>query len=124
MEKPGNIQVFCHEGKFHFGIHYKNKQGGTSKEEIPAFLFFLLFVVLLSLQFHRWISGQPIKPFLKFATSVLFAGLFYFALNFFKLPHSVYDGKLFAPFHFAGGRALSSLGEYLLVSFFLFFLAQ
>jgi signal transduction histidine kinase len=124
VEKPGNIQVYCHEGKFHFGIHYKNRQGGTSKEEIPAFLFFLLFVVLLSSQFHRWISGQPFKPFLKFASSVLFATLFYLTLNYFKLPHAVYDGKLFAPFHFAWDRALSSLGEYLLVSFFLFFVAQ
>jgi signal transduction histidine kinase len=123
-EMPGNIQVFCHEGKFHFGIHYINRQNGTSPEEIPAFLFFLLFVVLLSAQFHKWISGQPFKPFLKFAICVLFAALFYLTLNYLKLPHAVYDGNLFTPFHFAWGRALSSLGEYLLISFFLFFIAQ
>src|SRR5665647_1123466 len=51
-EKPGNIQVYCHEGKFHFGIHYKNRQNSTSQEEIPTFLFFLLFVFLLSAHFH------------------------------------------------------------------------
>ncbi|MCX6223083.1 MAG: hypothetical protein NTZ69_19120, partial [Bacteroidia bacterium] len=123
-EKSGNIQVFCHEGKFHFGIHFKSNQNGTSKEEIPEFLFFLLFIVLLSVHIHRWFSRQPFKPFLKFAISVLFAALFYLALNFLRLPQSVYGGKLFTPFHFAWSRALSSLGEYLLVSFFLFFIAQ
>ncbi|MCK9640848.1 MAG: HAMP domain-containing histidine kinase [Prolixibacteraceae bacterium] len=123
-EKPGNIQVTSREGKFLFGIQYKSKLNGTSQEEIPAFLLFLLFVVLLSAQFHKWITVQPFKAYLKFAIAVLFAVLFYLALNLLRMPQSVYDGKLFTPFHFAWNRALSSLGEYLFVSFFLFFVAQ
>ncbi|MCK9413399.1 MAG: HAMP domain-containing histidine kinase [Prolixibacteraceae bacterium] len=122
--RPGNIQVFCHEGKFHFGIQYKNKPNGTSQEEVPSFLFFMLFVVLFTAQFHNWIFARSLNPFSKFALCTLFAALFYLTLNYFKLPHAVYEGKLFTPFHFAWGRVLSSLGEYLLVSFFLFFVAQ
>ena len=45
--KPGTIQVFCREGKFHIGIQFKDKQNGSSREAIPASLIFLLFIVLL-----------------------------------------------------------------------------
>ncbi|HWS01154.1 MAG TPA: hypothetical protein VN249_11095, partial [Prolixibacteraceae bacterium] len=120
----GNIQVFCREGKFHFGIHYKQKTAGSSGQEIPALLFFLIFVVLVSAHFYRWISGLALKPLFKFALTVLFAGAFYLLLNFLKFPDEVYAGKLFAPFHFAWGKVLASLGDYLLLSFFLFYVSQ
>ncbi len=123
-EKPGTIQVFCHEGKFHFGIQFKNKQNGTSREAVPSLLFFLLFIVLLSAHFNRWITGQKFKSWTKFGMAFLFAGSFYLLLNYFKLPVEVYNDKLFTPAHFAWRNQLSSLGDYLLISFFLFFIAQ
>ncbi len=123
-QNPGTIQVFCHEGKFHFGIQYKNRQYETSQAEIPAFVFFMLFVLLLSIQVQTWISELKYKSPAKFLISVLFAASFYLLLNYFKFPTEVYSGKLFAPFHFAWGRALSSMGDYLLLSFFLLFIAQ
>ena len=123
-EQPGNIQVFCHEGKFHFGIHFKEKPGGSNGETIPEFLFFLLFVVLVSAYFNKWISERKLKPWLQFSLSLFFAASFYLLLNYFKYPEEVYANKLFTPFHFAWSRVLSSLGDYLLLSYFLFFLAQ
>lgn len=123
-ELPGNIQVFCKEGKFHFGIHYVTRKIGTSQEVIPAVLFFLLFVVLIQTYFIGWISRQKLIPRVKFAIAVLFSILFYLLLSYFKLPEEVYLAKLFTPFHFAWGKLLSSLGDYLLLSLFLFFLAQ
>ncbi len=123
-QKPGTIQVFCREGKFHFGIQYKIMQYGTSRAEIPAFIFFMLFVVLLSMQVHRWICDLKLKSLAKFFISITFAASFYLLLNYFKFPDVVYTGKLFAPFHFAWGKALSSMGDYLLLSFFLLFVSQ
>ena len=123
-EHPGNIQVFCREGKFHFGIQFRNKLNAGAQKEIPALLFFLLFVILLSAHFNRWISRQKFTPLVKFIVSLLFAVLFYFLLNYLKFPADVYAGKLFTPFHFAWSWMLSSLGDYLLLSFFLFFVAQ
>jgi two-component system, NtrC family, nitrogen regulation sensor histidine kinase NtrY len=123
-ERPGTIQVFCHEGKFHFGIQFKNKQNGTSREAIPSLLFFLLFIVLLSAHFNRWITGQKFSPWIKFGRAFLFAGSFYLVLNYLKLPSEVYNDKLFTPTHFAWRNQLSSLGDYLLISFFLVFIAQ
>jgi len=123
-EKPGTIQVFCGEGKFHFGIQYITKKSGTSQEVIPSVLFFLLFVVLLQAYFIQRISVLRLSTFIKFAVTVLFAVTFYLLLNYFKLPAEVYSSKLFAPFHFAWGRGLSSLGDYLLLSMFLLFVAQ
>ncbi len=122
--KPGTIQVFCREGKFHFGIQFKDKQNGSSREAIPVLLFFLLFVVLLSIHFNRWITAQKLKPWIRFGVIALFSALFYLLLNYLKLPNEVYANKLFAPFHFAWNQRLSSLGDYLLLSFFLFFVAQ
>ncbi|HWS00307.1 MAG TPA: hypothetical protein VN249_06795, partial [Prolixibacteraceae bacterium] len=87
-------------------------------------MFFLIFVVLVSAHFYRWISGLVLKPLIKFALSVLFAGAFYLLLNLLKFPDEVYAGKLFAPFHFAWGKVLASLGDYLLLSFFLFYVSQ
>jgi signal transduction histidine kinase len=123
-QNPGTIQVFCKEGKFHFGIQYKNMQNGTSQAEIPAFIFFLLFVLLLSAQVHRWICELKITSLAKYLVSIFFAASFYLLLNYFKLPTEIYFGKLFAPFHFAWGKALSSMGDYLLLSYFLLFIAQ
>ncbi len=123
-EQPGNIQVFCHEGKFHFGIHYREKPGGSNGETIPEFLFFLLFVVLITVHFSKWMSGRGLKPWFKFTFSVLFAAAFYLMLNYFKVPEGVYANKIFTPFHFAWSWGLSSLGDYLLLSFFLCFIAQ
>jgi len=123
-EQPGNIQVFCHGGKFHFGIHFKEKSGGSNGETIPEFLFFLLFVILISSHFSKWISGRKMLPIAQFALSVAFAAFFYLLLNYAKFPDEVYGNKLFAPFHFAWAGILSSLGDYLLLSYFLFFVAQ
>lgn len=123
-EKPGTIQVFCNEGKFHFGIQFKNKQNGSSQESIPSLLFFILFIVLLSAHFSRWVNGQKIKSGTKFVLVVLFSGLFYLLLNYLKLPAGVYSDKLFTPVHFAWQKQLSSLGDYLLLSLFLFYIAQ
>ena len=110
-EQPGNIQVFCHEGKFHFGIHYREKPGGSNGETIPEFLFFLLFVVLITVHFSKWMSGRGLKPWFKFTFSVLFAAAFYLMLNYFKVPEGVYANKIFTPFHFAWSWGLSSLGD-------------
>jgi two-component system nitrogen regulation sensor histidine kinase NtrY len=123
-QNPETIQVFCQEGKFHFGIQYKNKQNGSSQAEIPAFIFFMLFVVLLSAQMHRTICDLRLATTMKFLISISFAASFYLLLNYLKLPAEVYSGKLFAPFHFAWGRALSSMGDYLLLSLFLLYIAQ
>ncbi|MEI6277153.1 MAG: ATP-binding protein [Prolixibacteraceae bacterium] len=121
---PGNIQVFCQEGKFHFGIQFRGKQNGTSEETIPALLFFLIFVVLVSAQFNRQINHLKLKSYQKFGLSAIFAITFYLLLNYLRLPGDVYANKLFAPSHFAWGRLLPSLGDYLLLSFSLFFLAH
>ena len=123
-ERPGTIQVFCGEGKFHFGILFKERQNGSSQEAIPALLFFLLFVLLVSVQFIRWNVNLKLKPWQKFGITAVFAVSFYLLLNYFKLPTEVYANKLFAPFHFAWGEILSSLGDYLLLSFFLFLLGH
>ena len=123
-ESPGNIQVYCHEGKFHFGILFREKPGSSSQEIIPPLLFFLLFVILVTSHFYRKINRQKLKPLVKFGLTVLFAGAFYLWLNYFRLPGAVYANKLFEPAHFAWGKLLPSLGDYLLLSFFLFSLAQ
>ena len=123
-ELPGNIQVFCKEGKFHFGIHYVNWQRETSQQVIPPFLLFLLFIVLLQTHFNRWMFRQRLTSRGKFAVIGLFMAIFYLLLNYFKFPAEVYAAKLFTPFHFAWGNLLSSLGDYLLLSLFLFLLAQ
>ena len=123
-ELPGNVQVFSREGTFHFGIHFIGRQGGTSGESIPALLFLLIFVVFFSAHFNRWIAGREWKSIPKLLGSLLFAVLFYLALNFLKLPKEVYGDKLFTPFHFAWSSWLSSLGDYLLLSCFLFFVGQ
>ena len=124
VEKPGNIQVFCSEGKFHFGIQFKNQQGRSAQEEIPVLLFFLLFVLFVTAHFNTWINNRPLKPWTKLGFSILFAGSSYLVLTFLRLPNAVYTNKIFAPSHFAYGQMLSSLGDYLLVSFFLFSIAQ
>jgi signal transduction histidine kinase len=121
---PGNIQVFCQEGKFHFGIHYRNRGSLDSNESVFPFLFFLLFVVLLQIHVSRWVSSLRLMSRIKFGMVTLFAGAFYLLLNFLELPDGVYNAKLFAPFHFAWGSVLSSLGDYFLLSVFLFLLAQ
>ncbi len=123
-EKPGNIQVFCSEGKFHFGIQFKNQQGRTAQEEIPVLLFFLLFVLFTTAQFNSWINNRPLKSWSKLGFSFLFAGSSYLALTLLRIPNAVYANKIFAPSHFAYGQMLSSLGDYLLLSFFLFSVAQ
>jgi signal transduction histidine kinase len=123
-EKAGMIQVFCQEGKFHFGIQFKDKQNGSSGEAIPALIFFLLFIFLICAHFSQWITNQPMNRWIKLGLSIFFAGAFYLILCFFRLPGEVYVNKLFTPSHFAWGQILSSLGDYLLVSFFLFFIAQ
>jgi signal transduction histidine kinase len=124
VQLPGNIQVFCQEGKFHFGIHYRNRGSLDSNEFILPFLFLLLFVVLLQSHFGRWISSLRLNSRIKFGLFTLFAAAFYLLLNFLKLPEVVYSAKLFTPIHFAWGSLLSSLGDYLLLSVFLFLLAQ
>ena len=123
-ELPGTIQVFCHEGKFHFGIQFKERQNGSDRESIPVLFFFLLFVVLVAVQFTRWVNNRKLDPWLKFGITVFFACSFYLLLNYIKLPAEVYANKLFAPFHFAWGKMLSSLGDYLLLSILLFIVAQ
>jgi signal transduction histidine kinase len=55
---------------------------------------------------------------------VLFSGAFYLLLNYLKLPAGVYNNKLFTPAYFAWQNQLSSLGDYLLVSLLLFYIAQ
>ncbi|HEY5510101.1 MAG TPA: HAMP domain-containing sensor histidine kinase [Prolixibacteraceae bacterium] len=123
-EKPGTIQVFCREGKFHFGIQFKDSQDNTSQEAVPALIFFLIFVLMTAGSFHLWLTDQKFKPWGKSGRTIVFAASFYLLLNFLKLPAEVYAGRLFAPAHFAWGRLLSSMGDYLLFSFFLFFTAQ
>ncbi len=123
-EKPGTIQVFCREGKFHFGIQYVGQQNGTSQEAIPSLLFFLLFVLFVTAQFNTWLNSQKLTPWKKLGISLGFSVLFYFILTNLKLPSEVFENKIFAPSHFAWGAMLSSLGDYLLVSFFLFSLSQ
>ena len=122
--QPGTMQVFCHEGKFHFGIQFRDSQDTHSEESIPALIFFLLFVMMTAASFHLWLTDQKFKPWEKSARTIVFAASFYLLLNFLKLPAAVYEGRMFAPTHFAWGRLLSSLGDYFLVSFFMFFLAQ
>jgi signal transduction histidine kinase len=123
-EKPGNIQVFCTEGKFHFGIQLKDRQNGTSQETVPALLFFLIFVSMVAAQFQLWMVRQKLKSWIKLGLAAVFAGSFYLVLTGFRLPAEVFANRLFAPTHFAWGKLLSSLGDYLLVSIFLFFVAQ
>ncbi len=123
-QRPGNIQVFCHEGKFHFGIQFREKQSGSPGERIPSLIFFLLFVVLVSAQFSRQVNRLNLARIIKFGILVLFSVLFYLLLNYFRLPAEVYAHKIFTPAHFAWGGLLPSLGDYLLLSYFLFFVAQ
>jgi signal transduction histidine kinase len=123
-EKPGNIQVFCREGKFHFGIQFKDSEDNTSRGALPALIFFLLFVMMTAGSFHLWLTDRNWKPWEKTSRTILFAASFYLLLNFLKLPAEVYASRLFAPAHFAWGRLLSSMGDYFLVSFFLFLIAQ
>ena len=123
-EQPGTIQVFCREGKFHFGIQFKDSQDNTSRESLPALIFFLLFVMMTAGSFQLWLSDRKWKPWEKSGRTIVFAASFYLLLLFFKLPADVFGGRLFAPVHFAWGKLLSSMGDYLLVSFFLFYIAQ
>ena len=123
-QRSGNIQVFCHEGKFHFGIQFREKQGGSPAERIPTLIFFLLFVVLFSAQYSRQVNRLNLNPNTKLGLIVLFSILFYLLLNYLRLPADVYANKIFTPAHFAWGNMLPSLGDYLLLSYFLFFVAQ
>ncbi len=122
--KPGTIQVFCHEGKFHFGIQFRDQQSFTSAETTPGLLFFLLFVLLIAAHFSKWVSGSKLKPWVQFGFMLLFAVTFYLVLNYLKLPDEVFANKLFAPSHFAWIGVLSSLGDYLLLSILLFVVAH
>lgn len=122
--QPETIQVFCHEGKFHFGIQYRDAQENQSGESIPALIFFLLFVMLTAGSFTDWLKGTKWSPWIKSASTIVYALLFYFLLSYFRLPAEVYGGRMFSPAHFAWGRSLSSIGDYFLVSFLMFFIAQ
>lgn len=122
--QTGTIQVYCHEGKFHFGIQYRSKPGNGTAQSGLATLFLLLFVVFLSAHFHGRIARMRLASHLKLALAILFALVFYLFLKNLQLPSTVYSGRLFAPSHFAWGRYISSLGDYLLLSYFLFFIAQ
>ncbi len=123
-ERPGTIMVYCSEGKFHFGIQFTEQQNGSSQEAIPALLFFLLFVFFVTAYFNTWMNSRKLKPWIKLGISAVFAGSFYFLLTVLKLPAEVYSNRIFTPTHFAWGTMLSSLGDYLLISFFLFSTAQ
>lgn len=126
-ERPGNIPVFCREGKFHFGIQFKEEQHQTAastREALPATFFFFLFVVLLAAQFARWLAGRQLTPWSKLGFLLLFNGSFYLLLKYVSLPAGIFAGRLFAPFHFAWGWLLASPGDYLLLSLLLFVTAQ
>jgi two-component system, NtrC family, nitrogen regulation sensor histidine kinase NtrY len=124
VQKPGNIRVVDHSGKFRFGIQFREMLSKSAQEEIPVMLFFLLFVVLFLLHVNRQIDRLNLKPYLKFVLTLLFVGSFYLLLNHFRFPADVYSNQLFDPVHFAWGKLLPSLGDFFLLSLFLFFLAQ
>jgi two-component system nitrogen regulation sensor histidine kinase NtrY len=82
-----------------------------------AAAMFLFFILIYRLNIHYFHNRSKLK--LLFILSVL-SGL-YLAMNKFELPQSVYLLNIFSPRQFAYSSTLSSLGELIMLSVFIFF---
>ncbi|MCE1197817.1 MAG: HAMP domain-containing histidine kinase [Marinilabiliales bacterium] len=122
-DRPGTIRVFCHEGKFHFGIVYKGLPAQSAGETHPVLLFYLLFLVFLLIRAGGWIVSRKWSPGTKLIGAFLVAIAVYLLQLFMRIPKTVYSHKIFAPAHFSWSPLLPSLGDDLVLSILFLFIA-
>ncbi len=122
--QDGAINIEGPDGKFVFAV---DPVTSVPKEASNAFLIllYLLSFYLLLAQISVWLRrNHKLKAVSKFLFASGAAVLIYGVLNQTRIPNGLYNSELFSPHEFAYSSWLSSLGEYILISSLLFYLAQ
>ena len=122
--------VFSYSNKFLFSINF-NKSTIYSENIISflfilyliGFLFFILFLINIYKSF-KYLFPNDFLFALSFTIDVL---IIRFLIFYFKIPHILYESKLFSPYYYASSNLLPSLGDLLInsiilliISFFIF----
>ena len=120
----GGINIKRSNGEFLFSIvPIKGGMDGENNNVIIILYLFLLFL-LMAQTIHWLVRNHYFKPEIKFLISIVIGITSYFILNRLRIPVTFYQSELFTPREFAYGEWLSSLGEFLFISLFIFYIAQ
>jgi two-component system nitrogen regulation sensor histidine kinase NtrY len=117
--------VYDINGDFIFSLVFpENRSANPFLSSIIVFMYILSFVffILFISNGIRLVSRVPIKLILLFVYAIVLF-VFKYVSSAYAYPEIVYKSDLFQPAHFASSNLLASLGDLLLTSFIVFFLA-
>lgn len=118
------INITRPNGEFLFSVI--PVKGTINKKNVVTItiLYFILLFLFLA-QISQWLLKiRRIKPMAKFLAAATIGCMTYSLMNYLKIPVSLFQSELFSPGEFAYGGWLSSLGEFLLLSVLMFYIAQ
>lgn len=117
------INIIRPDGKFLFAVE-PIKADQKEGNNLLLIIFYFLFLYLLLAQISLWLKqNQRLHEVSRFLISVVTAAIMYIVLDRMRIPHAFYRSELFSPHKFAYSSWLSSLGEYILLSSLMFYLA-
>lgn len=120
----GAINVVRPNSEFLFSI-VPVKGVMNEKEAVAITVLYFILLFLFLAQIIQWLlRSKRLKPMHKFIIAAAIGCFTYRLMNFLKVPASLFRSEFFSPVEFAYGGWLSSLGEFLLLSVFLFYIAQ
>lgn len=125
-EKPlyGSINISRPDGRYLFSV-IPIKGAVSEKNMLTITLLYFTLLFLFLAQINQWLLKlTQVRPLYKFLIAAAIGCVTYLAMSFFEVPGSLFRSELFSPGEFAYGGWLSSLGEFLLLSVFMFYVAQ
>ena len=122
--QPEGINIAKPDGTLLFSLKTFRDVRSTSSSNLSALLYLVLIILFLAQLNHllRYTAGIPsvFKLFISFSV----CALIYLAVCGLKFPPSLFKSNLFSPRVFAFSGWMSSLGEFLLFSLFMFSVAH
>jgi two-component system, NtrC family, nitrogen regulation sensor histidine kinase NtrY len=120
----GAINIVRPNGEFLFSVE-PIKGAGAEENNFPLMLLYFSFIFLVLAQINSWLRHNPkILEVVGFLISIAASALMYLLLDRLRIPNAFYQSELFSPHVFAYSGWLSSLGEYILLSVLMFYVAQ
>jgi two-component system, NtrC family, nitrogen regulation sensor histidine kinase NtrY len=120
----GAINISRPDGQFLFSV-IPVKGAVSEKNMVTVTLLYFILLFLFLAQINQWLLKlKKLRPMHKFLIAAAIGCFTYLSMSSFEIPGSLFRSELFSPGEFAYGGWLSSLGEFLLLSVFMFYIAQ
>jgi len=121
----GAIDIRDSSGNYLFSLTNLFDRSLSERNAVYLTILYLAFALLMLSQLNFWLArNNRISPWGKTVLVILLSAAIYIFINQRRVPSAFFKIDIFSPGFFAYGSWLPSLGEYMLLSLMMFYVAQ